>query len=98
MTVQSQLEILRHEYGTRLPERLVELETRLATAIQDVSTLPDVRAYVHRLRGTAGTYGYVALSHTLRTLEELLEVIPHDAIWHERVAVVLAAVKSAAVP
>ena len=68
-----ELAALRKDFSNRLPARLSEIETALDAARADPRTAADARMLVHRLRGSAGTFGFPAVSDALETVEQRLK-------------------------
>jgi diguanylate cyclase (GGDEF)-like protein len=60
------------EYRDSLPQRVTELEQLVRAVPQRASLLPEAILRAHRLRGTAGTYGFPAVSTAAGELEDLL--------------------------
>ena len=77
--VADQLEELRAQFGERLPQRLAELEAAIAEARADLSRAPDARGLAHKLRGTAGSYGFPLVGEAAGGIEDLLAAITKDA-------------------
>ncbi|MBW8723891.1 MAG: Hpt domain-containing protein [Inquilinus limosus] len=99
--LQAQLDRLRAKFAAELPRRLAEAETLLA-ALQagDGEALTGLRFVVHRLNGTGGTMGFMALSQAATALEARLDAClraggagPEDIA---AIAAGLAAVRAAA--
>ncbi|HEX7481429.1 MAG TPA: response regulator [Polyangiales bacterium] len=63
---------LRRGYASRLPDKLAELERALAAAKHDAVSLAEARALAHRLRGSAGTYGFAGVGDAAGLVEDLL--------------------------
>ena len=61
-------------FSQRLPDRIARIVAlwRGCRRDGDRSALPVFRAEVHKLKGTAATYGYVALSAVLAEIESAL--------------------------
>lgn len=60
-------------FDARLPQRLQALEALWqAFETGEPDSAEPLRRELHRLRGTAASYGYQALSHCLRNAEERL--------------------------
>ena len=57
----------RREYAAALPEKVADLR-----AVLDRKAWADARRAAHKLRGSAGTYGFVVLSEAAGALEDLL--------------------------
>jgi len=68
------LQKLQDKYISQLPDKLNALEMMWKEAIhdRDISALPALRRQLHNLAGSAGTFGYSAVSIEARNLEELL--------------------------
>ncbi len=95
-TLERDLERLREEYRAKLPEQLSGLEALLRGARDQEpggdrgrEQLEVARNLAHRLRGTAGSYGFGATSSALGRIEEsvaqLLEEAQPDpeSVWNE---------------
>ncbi|WNG39069.1 response regulator [Archangium violaceum] len=68
------LQALRAEYGTRLGEKLWELMAAMQRArAANPEALEEAYQLVHKLHGTAGSYGFHAVSGAARHLESLLK-------------------------
>jgi HPt (histidine-containing phosphotransfer) domain-containing protein len=63
----------RADYASRLPEKLASLEALAARGAWD-----EARRAAHKLRGSAATYGFVAIGEAAATLEELLREASSD--------------------
>jgi len=64
------------EFRHALGEAALQLHALLmqhAAKLPSKETLPEIRAVVHRLAGSAGSYGFMALSKAAKTLEEAIE-------------------------
>jgi chemotaxis protein histidine kinase CheA len=68
-------EELRGEFLEVLPERLAELASAVERAREDASSLGAARATAHKLRGTAGSYGFASLSEAAGRIEERLDAL-----------------------
>ncbi|GIZ52324.1 Hpt domain-containing protein [Noviherbaspirillum aridicola] len=68
-------------FDARLPERLRQLES-LWHAYEDggADSAEALRRELHRLRGTASSYGYRALSQQLREAEDQLREVARPAL------------------
>lgn len=65
---------LNAEYGARLREKVAQVEGALGRARGGSSdALEEARGGVHKLHGTAGSYGYAAVSEAAGRLERLLK-------------------------
>ncbi|KGM35617.1 Hpt domain-containing protein [Inquilinus limosus] len=99
--LQAHLDRLRAKFAAELPQKLAEAETLLAALrAGDGEALTGLRFVAHRLNGTGGTMGFVALSQAAAELEARLDAClkaggagPHDVT---AIAEGLAAVKAAA--
>jgi len=69
-------EPLKQEFGARLPERLAELEAAVEKARTDRNATSEARKIAHRLRGSAGSYGYGAVGAAVGLVEDLLADVP----------------------
>lgn len=65
---------LRDTYAAKLPSKVVELEQAVARARSSGSEdeLKQARSLAHRLRGTAGSYGFSAVSQAGGELEDVI--------------------------
>jgi diguanylate cyclase (GGDEF)-like protein len=68
----AELEALRKQFAAKLPDKLQQLELAVARAQVDGSKVIVARGLAHRLRGSAGSYGYPALGEAAGRLEDLL--------------------------
>ncbi len=66
-TIQAMLAAARAEFGARLPSKVAEIDALVERAAWD-----DARRAVHKLRGSAATYGFAALGAAAATAEDLL--------------------------
>lgn len=69
------LATLRAEYRQTLPERLSELNTALMLAVDAPRSAPlraEARHLAHKLRGTAGSYGFSRISQAMAVIEDIL--------------------------
>ena len=57
----------RSEFALRLPAKVGDLEAHAAS-----DAWPDLRLAAHKLRGSAATYGFPAMSAIAASIEELL--------------------------
>lgn len=74
--LQKKLEALKQIYLQQLPDRADEIRRtwkELPTVSNKESTFQTLRNLIHRITGSAGTYGFEDLSHAARTLEYSLE-------------------------
>ncbi|HEX2574151.1 MAG TPA: Hpt domain-containing protein [Polyangia bacterium] len=79
--IEAELAELRDQYRSNLPERLTEIERAIAESRQhptDPERLERARTLVHRLHGTAGSFGFPRVSAAARRGEELLERVSVD--------------------
>jgi HPt (histidine-containing phosphotransfer) domain-containing protein len=70
--LQKVLANLRIDYAKQLPQKLIDLTQATQSAIADPNTKDYARGLAHKLRGTAGSYGFHQLSEAAGTLEDLL--------------------------
>ncbi len=61
------------EYAAELPGLIDELARLVEAASADPAAVPRARAAAHRLRGTAGSYGFVAIGEAAGSVEDALE-------------------------
>ncbi len=66
------LRALREHYAGELPDRLAAIDAALA------ADPIRARPLVHRLRGSAGSYGFAAVSEAAALLEDALDAEPAD--------------------
>ncbi len=71
--IERELAALAAEYAAGLPGRAAEIAA--AVARRD---LEDARARAHRLRGTAGAYGFADVSDSAAAIEDALEATAPD--------------------
>jgi diguanylate cyclase (GGDEF)-like protein len=64
---------LRKEFATKLPARVAELATAIDAVRKDPTTADAARSLAHRLRGTAGSYGFAALGDAAGRIEDLFD-------------------------
>ena len=70
--LQKVLAALRADYAKLLPQKLIDLSTATQNALNDPNTKNYARSLAHKLRGTAGSYGFHKLSEAAGVLEDLL--------------------------
>jgi len=63
---------IREDYVATLPERLAEIRKHLAAAGTDNTELEPLEAALHRLHGSAGSYGFDEIGTIAGACEELL--------------------------
>ena len=61
------------EYAAELPGLIDELARLVEAAAADPAAVPRARAAAHRLRGTAGSYGFAAVGEAAGSIEDALE-------------------------
>ena len=69
------LEALRREYAAGLPAAVSEARAALERSSSEGAAIEELWQIVHRLYGTAGSYGLDAVARSARELETL--VLPH---------------------
>ena len=72
-TLDAELSELRSAYARELPEKVQSLSAAVARAQSssgDRSVIKDAARQAHRLRGTAGSYGYETVSQLAAEIEE----------------------------
>jgi HPt (histidine-containing phosphotransfer) domain-containing protein len=80
------------QFAASLPAKVASIEESLAGGAWE-----DVRRAAHRLRGSAGTYGFAALAAAAAAIEDaLLEVTEPPADVRARIAEHLAAARAEA--
>jgi HPt (histidine-containing phosphotransfer) domain-containing protein len=81
--IQQVLERFRAQFAEQLPARMAEAHERLAEWSADPASddaLRGLHAVLHRLAGSAGTFGLPALGEACRTIElQLDELLARDA-------------------
>ena len=71
--LEEKLAALRESYRrTALPQQLGELRARLASA-QGAAEIAEAAGLAHRVKGTAGSYGFDAVAAELEGIEAILE-------------------------
>ncbi len=75
------LAALRAEFAVLLPGRITEVVDALERARASSDAEGDARALVHKLAGTAGSYGWGALSRALAEIEAELRVAGRPRDW-----------------
>lgn len=87
--LQPQLGELRTQFAQRLPERLTQLLEVLQAARTDSARLVEARTLAHRLRGSAGSYGYPDVGEAMGCVEDCLleadaqQLMPRDFLWQK---------------
>jgi HPt (histidine-containing phosphotransfer) domain-containing protein len=86
--LERELEALRREFGQQLPARLAALQTllRALKASGDTAGLEEAQQLAHKLRGSAGSYGFHELSDEMKRVEGALDVLlrgTSSAAWEE---------------
>ncbi len=105
--LQDQLKALGAEYEAQLPGRLDELDAAFAGLPGDGraeatrQALETLYALSHKLTGSAGTFGFMAVSEATERLENLCQSLLEDADGvaadgREKIAGLLVAVRNAA--
>jgi HPt (histidine-containing phosphotransfer) domain-containing protein len=69
--IEAALAAVRGQFAAALPEKAASIGASLARGAWD-----DARRAAHRLRGSAGTYGFAPLGATAAAIEELLLAEP----------------------
>ncbi|MDP3505636.1 MAG: response regulator [Myxococcales bacterium] len=72
-SIASELAELRRQFAERLPEKLAALEAAIETSRQEGGLHGEARMLAHRLRGSAGSYGYPGLGEAMGVVEDLLK-------------------------
>ncbi len=67
---------LKRQFAEGLPEKLRALELALEASKRQGARLGEARMLAHRLRGSAGSYGFPALGEAMGVAEELLSAPP----------------------
>jgi HPt (histidine-containing phosphotransfer) domain-containing protein len=73
---------LRAEFRSRLPGRVEEVAAALdeaRTRAGDAEALAEARRLVHRLKGTASSYGFAAIGESLEAVEDALDTLAGSA-------------------
>ena len=84
-TVMEQLATLRENYLARLPKELAELEvlvTSLTGEVSDHAILEDLHNRLHKLAGSGGSFGLIALSVATRDLEQRIRSWLEEPFTH----------------
>ncbi|MDH3200809.1 MAG: response regulator [Myxococcales bacterium] len=71
-TLRARMRQLREEYARELPHKLDELESLIEAAKQRSETTRSAASSAHRLRGTAGAYGFKLVGALAGHIEDLL--------------------------
>lgn len=73
--VRSALEQMSARFAADMPEMVLELnrDIRLAIGNKQKDILMDASRKAHMLKGTAGSYGFMSMSHAMEKLEEFLD-------------------------
>jgi len=72
--LEEKLAALRESYRRTLPQQLEALRAKLANAQTGGSdALADAARLAHRVKGTAGSYGFQTVAAELEGIEEILE-------------------------
>ncbi len=82
-TLREILDALRREYAATLADRGELLLSLAEAARHDPAARPAAAAHAHRLHGSAGSYGFTAVSEAAGQLERLFEAGDASA-WSER--------------
>jgi HPt (histidine-containing phosphotransfer) domain-containing protein len=83
--LQDQIKALKDEYGALLPERLNELDSAFADLPDDIrataarQALETLCALAHKFTGSAGTFGFMAISEAAARLEALCQSLLEGA-------------------
>jgi chemotaxis protein histidine kinase CheA len=87
--LEEKLAALRESYRRTLPDHLDALAAKLAEAWESGSGIARAEAsqLAHRLKGTAGSYGFDVLAAELEALEGILERAGGDETAADRTAV-----------
>jgi HPt (histidine-containing phosphotransfer) domain-containing protein len=71
-------------YVATLPKKLAALDRAIRSAREgDTSGLAEAREFVHRMRGTAGSYGFPELSVAATSLDDALKAFEGGRGWTE---------------
>ncbi len=92
-----QLEAMKRSYLDRLPgqaEELEELNARLRAS--DADAMPRVEAIVHKLAGTAGSYGLMEISLAATSLDTLIKQGAAPSSLEEELDALIALMRRAA--
>ncbi len=71
-TLRARMATLREDYARELPQKLDELESLIEAAKQRPETTKQAASSAHRLRGTAGAYGFKLVGALAGHVEDLL--------------------------
>jgi HPt (histidine-containing phosphotransfer) domain-containing protein len=67
------LRAMRKEYAAALPALVAALAALVEEAAARPEALPEARRAAHRLRGTAGSYGFAALGEAAGRIEDAID-------------------------
>jgi hypothetical protein len=91
----AELEALRATFLASLPDRVAHLAGAIAAARHGSSSLSVALGLAHRLRGTAGSYGLLAVAERVGAVEDLLETVEEwrvpPTIWDQLDGLLVAA-------
>lgn len=76
--LQDELEKLRREYASKLPDKLDDLRRAINAAREgpgESSLLNQAKSLAHKIRGTAGSYGFTAIGERIGKIEEALALL-----------------------
>ncbi|HET9933556.1 MAG TPA: Hpt domain-containing protein [Polyangiaceae bacterium] len=75
---EEQLRLIRREYACKLPGKVSALAACLAEREKNLRVLAEARELAHRLKGTAGTYGFNGVAELAARLERSLSALVDD--------------------
>lgn len=77
---------LKSSFSTALPARLDEIDAALEAARKDPARIAEARNLAHRLRGSAGSFGFAGVGVAVGVIEDLLDGAdspPRAILWEE---------------
>jgi DNA-binding response OmpR family regulator len=83
----AELQTLKAEYATCVPEKLAAIRNQVKSSrLGNLSDLAEAGIAAHQLRGTAGSYGFSQLGDLMEGVENLLLTVQNnpsaDRLWH----------------
>ena len=85
----AELQALRARFAAKLPEKLRELGASVTRAKTDPQSIAEAQLLAHRMRGSAGSYGYPELGEAMGFAEDLLAeaaanpLAPRRYLWEQ---------------
>jgi CheY-like chemotaxis protein len=71
-SVDAELRELQEMFAASLPGKIDEMESAILLAQSDPARVPEAKSHAHRLRGSAGSYGFPAVGAAAGVIEDLL--------------------------